>query len=163
MATTTPTGQPGGTPIGRPTVIDRDGGAETERSLARENAVAALLAEQGYVTQQNPSKSEVAQARRNSGDHGSPDKQPDYLIEGRVFDCYSPNPNTNIRNVWSYVKGKIKDQQTERVIVDLTQWRGDMAQVRDQFHQWPITGLKEVKVVTAGGAIVQIIPDPDLH
>jgi hypothetical protein len=156
---TDPTGQPGGTPKGPSTPIDPGASAENRRSLSRENEVAALLADSGYAVRQNPTESEAAKARQDSGDQGTPRSKPDYLIEDRVFDCYSPNPDTGVRNVWSYVKDKIKREQTERVIVDLKDWRGDISEIRRQFHDWPINNLKEVKLVDHSGKVVQLLPD----
>nr|WP_089298468.1 hypothetical protein [Actinoplanes regularis] len=138
--------------------MDSEQGNEARRSLDRENSVAILLAAEGYHTKQNPSKAEVAEARENNGDTGTPSSKPDYLLEGRVFDCYSPKPTTTVRNIWSYVEDKIQREQTQRVIVDLKEWKGDMSDIRQQFHDWPITHLKEVKAVTPTGEIVQIIP-----
>ncbi|GAA4588440.1 hypothetical protein GCM10023107_09420 [Actinoplanes octamycinicus] len=110
------------------------------------------------MTHQNPSSEEVAQARQNHDDHGDPGKEPDYLIEGRVFDCYSPNPATSTRNAWSYVEDKVQREQTQRVIIDLKEWRGDLSSIAPQFHNWDIPGLKEVKIVTPDEEIIQILP-----
>lgn len=73
------TGQPGGTPHGPPTRIEPGEDAEVRRSLEMENSGAAILAEQGYLIQQNPTRAEVAQARLDAGDIGHPGKDPDYL------------------------------------------------------------------------------------
>ncbi len=147
-----------GTPEGHPTLIDPEQGDEARRSLNRENSVATLLAAEGYRTTQNPSKAEVAEARAINGDTGTPSSKPDYLLEGRVFDCYSPKPTTTVRNIWSYVEDKIQREQTQRVIVDLKEWKGDMADIGQQFHDWPITKLKELKIITPADKIVQILP-----
>jgi hypothetical protein len=150
-------GEPGGTPQGDPTTIERGEDAEVHRSLEMENAGAAVLADRGYRIQQNPTKAEVAQARSDAGDVGDPGKDPDYLLEGRVFDCYSPvNPDKAVRGIWTQAKIKVDDGQTQRVVVNLDDWRGDMSALRKQFADWPIPGLKEVKAITRDGDIVQI-------
>ncbi|GLW34647.1 hypothetical protein [Actinoplanes regularis] len=159
---TRPTGRKGGDPDGSRTLIDLEQGDEAKRSLDRENSVATHLAAAGYLIKQNPSKAEVAEARDNHEDHGAPNSDPDYLLEGRVFDCYSPNPETNPRNVWSYVLSKVKREQTQRVIVDLKDWSGDISAMVQQFADWPITNLKEVKFVTPADEIVQVIPYPSI-
>jgi hypothetical protein len=155
---TQPGGQKGGTPKGKPKQPDPDQNDEGRRSTNRENEVAALLAANGYQTKQNPSKTEIEQARRDHGDHGSPLKDPDYLLEGRVFDCYSPNPATSVRNVWSTVRDKGNDGQTQRVVVDLKEWKGDMSELWRQFHDWTLPKIKEVKVITSDEQIVQVVP-----
>nr|WP_255658756.1 hypothetical protein [Actinoplanes sp. L3-i22] len=134
---------------------------EARRSTNRENEVAALLATSGYQIKQNPDDAEVARARQEHNDNGKPEKEPDYLLEGRVFDCYSPNPGTNPRNVWSEVRDKGEDGQTQRVVVDLKEWRGDMSALWQQFHDWTLPKVKEVKVITPDGQIAQIVPYPN--
>lgn len=82
---------------------------------------------------------------------------PNYLIEGHVFDCYSPQARTSVRNVWSQVREKIDDEQTQRVMLNLKDWEGDVVALRRQFDQWPIDGLKELAVATRDGTIRQIV------
>jgi hypothetical protein len=162
------TGQLGGTSHGPPTRIEPGEDAEVRRSLELENSGAAKLAEQGYQIQQNPTRAEVAQARLDAGDIGHPGKDPDYLVEGRVFDCYSPiKPDKAVRGIWTEVKTKVDDGQTQRVVVNLDDWRGDLPALKKQFADWPIPGLKEVKAVTHDGDVVQIDLPPhqpmDVH
>ncbi|MEU4422996.1 hypothetical protein AB0F81_20410 [Actinoplanes sp. NPDC024001] len=128
-----------------------------------ENSAAALLADQGYRIKQNPEPAEVAGARHATGDSGLAHKQPDYLVEGRVFDCYSPTSHDKpVRGIWTEVESKVLEsqRQTQRVVVNLEDWRGDLASLRQQFRDWPIEGLKELKVITADGETLQIdLPD----
>lgn len=157
---TSPSGEPGGTPDGDPTRIRPRDDDETRRGIARENECAAFLADRGYQLKQNPSRPEIADARADAGDSGDPGTDPDYLLEGRVFDCYSPNANKSVRGVWDVVVEKvIEREQTQRVVVDLEDWGGDLSALRRQFQTWPIEGLKEVKVITRDGDILQLFPD----
>lgn len=147
----------GGMPTGHPTRIEPDADAETRRSLELENSGAVTIARQGYQIQQNPTKAEVARARRETGDIGNPRKEPDYLLEGRVFDCYSPvTPDKAVRGIWFEAKRKVDRGQTQRVVVNLDDWRGNMSALRKQFADWPVQGLKEVKVITRDGHVAQI-------
>ena len=66
----------------------------TRRSLTRENEAAETLAKNGYDVEQNP---KVEGTTRN----------PDYIIEGEVFDCYSPAQNTSVRNIASTIAGRL--------------------------------------------------------
>ncbi len=150
-------GRPGDAPYGPPKDIKPGEDSEVRRSLEMENSGAVVLADRGYHVQQNPSKADVAQARMNAGDLGDPGKDPDYLVEGRVFDCYSPvKPTKAVRGIWSEAQEKVEDGQTQRVVVNLEDWRGDMSALRKQFADWPVPGLKEVKAITPEGDIVQI-------
>ncbi|MEU5945944.1 hypothetical protein ABZ793_10325 [Micromonospora sp. NPDC047465] len=127
------------------------------RSLELENECADTLAREGYLVHQNPTRLEIADARLKTGDVGKPDKDPDYLVEGHVFDCYSPTPAKAVRGVWTEVSGKVTSQQTQRVVLNLQDWRGDLAALQKQFDDWPIEHLKELAAVTRSGAIIQII------
>ncbi|MGI5147237.1 hypothetical protein ACQEVC_12795 [Plantactinospora sp. CA-294935] len=127
------------------------------RSLERENECADILAAGGYRVHQNPTRPEVAESRERTGDRGDPRKDPDYLVEGHVFDCYSPSPGKAVRGVWTEVRDKVTSQQTQRVVLNLKDWRGDVGTLQKQFDDWPIPNLKEVAAVTPSGATIQIV------
>lgn len=110
----------------------------TKRSLTRENEAAETIAKNGYNIEQNPV---IEGTTRN----------PDYIIEGEIFDCYSPAENTKIRNVASTIEEKvIKKGQAERVVLNLDDWKGDVNALVKQLNEYPIEGLKEVIVVHDG-------------
>jgi hypothetical protein len=111
----------------------------------------------GYRVHQNPTRPAVAQARSNTGDSGDPGTTPDYLIEDHVFDCYSPTPTKPVRGVWSEVSKKVARGQTQRVVLNLEDWNGDLAELHHQFDDWPVPDLKELVAVKRGGAIMQIV------
>ncbi|WP_433797772.1 hypothetical protein [Actinoplanes sp. CA-252034] len=141
--------------------LNADDKTDNRRSAERENATATHLANEGYRLQQRPTKPEVAAARMDTGDVGSPTTDPDYLLEGRVFDCYSPTPDKPVRGVWWQTEDKVVKEQTQRVVLDLMFWRGDLGALQRQFDEWPIKDLKEVKAVLPSGEIVQIrLPRP---
>jgi hypothetical protein len=124
-----------------------------------ENAAAVVLAGRGFVVMQNPLPAQVAAARDRHQDTGEPTKNPDYLVEGRVFDCYTPKVSTSPRNVWSEVdKKKVRKGQTQRVVLSLRDWGGDPDVLRAQFTDWPVPGLKELVVVTGDGRVLHWIP-----
>ncbi len=93
-----------------------------------------------------------------TGDTGDPNKDPDYLIEGYVFDCYAPDETKPVRGVWTEVSTKVQRGQSQRVVLNLRDWRGDLGALQKQFDDWPVAGLKEVAAVTSASAIVQIVP-----
>ncbi|MFC4068198.1 CdiA C-terminal domain-containing protein [Actinoplanes subglobosus] len=116
-----------------------------------------MIADAGYRIHQNPTPLEVANSRSRTGDIGSATRKPDYLIEGRVFDCYSPTKaNKAVRGIWDEAEDKVNKGQTQRVVVNLEDWRGDLDALQRQFDNWPIPGLKELKVVTQRGEIIQM-------
>lgn len=76
---------------------------ETKRSLSRENEAADILVKNGYDVEQNPKISDTS-------------KDPDYLINETIFDCYSPKGETSPRGIASQLekkKNKKKVKQEE--------------------------------------------------
>lgn len=136
-----PNAKPGGTV----TKITDNMDDATRRSLTRENEAAETLAKNGYDVEQNP---KVEGTTRN----------PDYIIEGEVFDCYSPAQNTSVRNIASAIEEKVvKKGQADNVVLNLDDWTGDINALIKQLNDYPIEGLKEVLVVQ-NGKVTSIYP-----
>jgi Contact-dependent growth inhibition CdiA C-terminal domain len=129
--TTTP-----GAVTGTETRIRPQDDAATTRSLIRENETAEQLAEAGYDVERNPSVP------------GS--KEPDYLVNGEVFDCYAPD-TANVRNIWSEVEDKINKGQAERVVINLADSTASVREVIGQFSDFPIPGLRELFIFDQNG------------
>ncbi|MEU8044887.1 hypothetical protein AB0B71_12170 [Micromonospora echinofusca] len=127
------------------------------RSLELENETADTIAYKGYQVHQNPTKQEIVAAQRETGDVVGPGRSPDYLVEGLVFDCYAPTSSAPTRSVWSAVVKKVERQQTQRVVLNLQDWRGDLTALQKQFDDWPVSALKELVAVTRSGMIVEIV------
>ncbi|MCL2776488.1 MAG: hypothetical protein FWD73_00690, partial [Polyangiaceae bacterium] len=117
--------------------------AEKIRGITRENEAADVLAKNGYDVEQSP---------KVPGD-----KKPDYRIEGEIFDCHSPKAETNTRSVYTHIKKKVDESQAKRVVLNLDDWGGNMRDLKKNLIDYPINGLKEVKVVK-GGAVVDLYP-----
>ncbi|AXO81858.1 hypothetical protein DZC78_10160 [Olleya aquimaris] len=114
---------------------------QTKTSLEIENETADILAKNGFIVEQNPNIIGTT-------------KKPDYLIEGKVFDCYAPfERNKKARGIWSEVEDKILKEQTKRVIINLKNWKGDVSILKKQFTDWNIKGLEEVIYITKEGQI----------
>jgi hypothetical protein len=136
---------------GRRTRIDpNDKDPVNQRAIRLENDGADDLARAGYDVEQNPPV----------GGTSNPNSHPDYRIEGEVFDCYSPSTGSS-RNIWDYVREeKVEKGQSDRVIINLNDpgARADVDALRKQFHDWPMPGLKEVKVIDKGGKVIDLYP-----
>lgn len=132
-------------PRGTQTRITNKMDDETKRSLERENEAAKIIAQNGYDIEQNP---DVEGTSRN----------PDYKIEGKIFDCYSPAEKTKIRNVAGTIEEKvIKKGQADRVVLNINDWKGDVDALVKQLNDYPIQGLKEV-IVVHNGNVISIYP-----
>jgi len=138
---THPSGEPDphATAGGHPTRIGKNVDAEGRRGLSRENEAAALLARLGYSIEQNT----VAAGR----------KRPDYLIEGRIFDHYAPRSSIP-RNVANKIEEKIKEGQTERVVLNLADSAVDPDALREQLRNRPIVGLEELIIIDRSGTVL---------
>lgn len=122
---------PGGT-------VSRAKEARTEdEGIRRENAAAVVLTQWGYDVTQNPSP-------RANG------RQPDYLIEGRYWDCLSPR-TANGGQIRKRMSEKVRKEQADRIILHLDPEDGgpvaDMDAIRQALDGRPISGLREIKIV----------------
>jgi len=129
-------------PRGRAARIELDDDAATTRGRQRENEGARVFAELGYDIEQTP----AVPGR----------KVPDYRIEGKVFDAYSPVTN-KARNIWGTIEAKVKSKQASRFVVYLDDSSVRIDDLREQFRKWPIDGLDEVLVMRAR-TVVRLFP-----
>lgn len=108
---------------------------ETRRSYLRENEAAEVIAQHGYEMEQNP----IVEGTT---------RKPDYIIEKEIFDCYSPSKATKVRSISSTIEEKvIIKKQTNRVVLNLNDWNGNIEELIKELNDYPIEGLKEVLIV----------------
>ena len=81
-----------------------EGDAETQQSLRRENEAADHAARAGYNVEQNPNVPGNA--------------NPDYRLEGKVFNGYSPQGD-NLNTIRETMSGKVTSGQTRRLLLNL--------------------------------------------
>lgn len=93
---------PDAQPRGRRAKVEGD--AVKKQSIRRENEAADHAARAGYDVEQNPSVPGT--------------KDPDYRIEGRVFDGYSPQGG-DLNTIRDTMHGKVADGQTRRLLLNL--------------------------------------------
>jgi hypothetical protein len=138
-------------PSGRPGDIaaNLSGRRSTSKvtTWVQENKVADLLAEKGYRVYQNPNLTDEQRASV-----GILDRNPDYLIEGKPFDLYSPLAGTNIRNMADTIAGKVDPthRQADRVVVDIRETSVSTRELEAYVRADPVrfSGLNELKVIT---------------
>jgi hypothetical protein len=135
---------PNAAPGGTRTPIHENDRPSTIRDLQLENEGAEVLARNGYDVQQNPTVTGT--------------KNPDYLVEGEVFDCYAPRSETSSNSVYSRIDDKVFSGQTERIVLNTTDWTGDISQVQGMLNEYPIVNLREVIVVDGSGSVIRIFP-----
>jgi len=82
-------------------------------------------------------------------------RRPDYQVEGRYFDCYSPN-NSKPRNIWAEVSRKVENEQVDRVVINLDNSSVEISALRKQFETWPIENLREIILLKSGNILPPI-------
>lgn len=80
---------------------------------------------------------------------------PDFLIQGKVFDCYSPKEDANVDNILRNIATKTKTQ-AERIVVNLdefpTEKVSELSQgiIRKANPNGDLKNLKEILFVKDG-------------
>ncbi|AIQ60714.1 hypothetical protein PBOR_30110 [Paenibacillus borealis] len=102
---TEPSSPNGGRPKGNYTKGDSHG-------VKKENETADVFADRGY---------DIEMLDEVNGGNGRGIKEtsnPDFLIEGKVFDCYAPTIDANVDNILRNIRTKTKSQ-AERIVLNL--------------------------------------------
>ncbi|MEG3847167.1 hypothetical protein QT971_31645, partial [Microcoleus sp. herbarium19] len=116
--------------------------ADRTRSITRENESAEILSKAGYNVEQNP----IVSGSRN----------PDYKIEGRIFDCYAPTTSSP-NKIIATLKQKVVNGQSDRFILNLDDTQVSLSDIQAHLNQYPAPNIREITVVR-GGTILQFLP-----
>ncbi|WP_161487903.1 contractile injection system protein, VgrG/Pvc8 family [Paenibacillus glacialis] len=136
---------PNAIPRGNPAKIRPQDDLATKRGRTRENEAAKILAKHGYDIEQSPNIP-------NTG------KNPDFLIENKVFDCFSPDKGKSPRNIGSKVQEKVDSNQASRIVLNLADWEGYINALKKQFVDYPVKGLEEIIVISKEGKAINFYP-----
>jgi len=149
---TRPSGPLGGVPSGPRSTTARNAPPDRKAQRDSENHVGDALARQGYRTVQNPTEgaNPPLTPERMVAEGLGAKKDPDLLIEDRIFDTYTPEKD-DAASVRNGIARKIEDKQTHRVVVDLRNTTQTEASVRAALRADPVEGLREVIIVTEEG------------
>lgn len=133
-------------PFGSETPLE--GSSEKRRSLRHENQAASILAQQGYLVEQNPDPKPNGRA-------------PDYKINGQYWDCYSPTTARTIDKIRKKIKSKVgskpERRQADRIVLVMDDNPGTDADLQAILKRRPIEGLREIKVLR-GQHITTVFP-----
>lgn len=128
-------------PAGRRTELD--GSAEKQRGLRRENESADTLAKAGYRVEQNPDV--------------PGNKNPDYHVEGKIFDCYAPTSDS-MKGVSRGIEAKVRSGQADRIVLNMSDTSVDPDELRARWERFPIRGMKEVLMIDSSGNVLNLYP-----
>jgi HK97 family phage prohead protease len=118
-------------------VLPRDD-VETRRGAERENDSAEIIWLNNHDVEQKP---------RVAGS-----KNPDYRIDGELFDNYAPRTD-NVRNIWRNVAKKVSDKQADSIVVNLGDSAITLSEMNAQFCGFPISGLSKLWVIDRNGKL----------
>ncbi|WP_019637138.1 hypothetical protein [Paenibacillus fonticola] len=115
-----------------------------------QNEAADFLASKGYDIKMLPD------TKGGNGFGIKKTSSPDFLIDGKAFDCYSPKANTPVRNIWDTVKGKT-EKQASRIVINLDDFSGSVDDVAKQFKEYKIDTLEELLIIK-DGKVIRLYP-----
>jgi hypothetical protein len=121
-------------------VLPRDD-AETRRGAERENDSAEIIWLNNHNVEQTPRVLGL--------------KDPDYRIDGELFDNYAPRTN-NVRNIWSEVSRKVSVRQADNIVINLADSPVSGSDVRAQFRAYPIDGLNRLWIIDRSGRLLYL-------
>ncbi|WP_407669679.1 CdiA C-terminal domain-containing protein [Paenibacillus kobensis] len=79
-------------------------------------------------------------------------------MKGKYLIVILLNQPHHQENISSSIQGKVQSGQTDRVVLNLSDWQGDVNTLKKQLSDWPIAGLKEVIAVDSKGNVTNIFP-----
>ena len=138
---------------GKSTPINPKQDAQTTRSYQRENESAQILAKAGFKVEQNPS---ITAQDRIDNAWLSDRANPDYKIEGKIFDCLSPSSNRAF-NFRDKIVEKVNGGQTRRIVLNIEDSAVSQEELKQVLLDNPIKDLEEVLVIK-GGHITYFYP-----
>ena len=83
-------------------------------------------------------------------------KNPDYLIDGEIFDNYAPITK-NLRTIRDTVAKKVDINQAKNLIINLRDSKFTKSEIELLFTNEPVTGLNRLWIVDTNGQLLYII------
>jgi hypothetical protein len=108
----------------------------------RENEAAKNLSKIGYDVEQNPARPPNATTN------------PDYKIEGRYFDAYSPK-DADLNQIWSNIEDKVSKRQAQRIVLNLDDSPHSATSVSRMFEEHNMASLQELMILR-GGQVMRV-------
>ncbi|MGI9056286.1 MAG: hypothetical protein ACR2F2_10855 [Pyrinomonadaceae bacterium] len=141
------------TPRGIHEEIPTKGNIDSKRGMVKQKETANLLAKKGYDVELQPKITAEDIAREPSL---NPDKNPDFRIEGKIFDnlAIKENPMSNPKNLPMNTRNSIADKivkgQTTRVMLNLDESKLSLQELKQVLLDNPIENLKEIIIMKKG-------------
>lgn len=143
---TKPSGKPGGKPRG-------EYAEEIDNGRRGQNHAANILADEGYDVEMLKEVQEEVDGVDIGNGHGvTPSSNPDYLIENRAFDAYSPQKGTALKTIKKEIKDKTK-KQADGIVLVTEYYKGDISALKNYLlgqTKNDLKHLRELKAIVNG-------------
>lgn len=143
---TKPSGKPGGIPRGE---HDKRKG----RGYKGQNHAADVLADEGYDVEMLKEEHKKVDGKDIGNGYGkTPSANPDYLIENRVFDAYTPGKDTKLDSIRDMIKDKTK-KQTDNIVIVMDYYERDVGELKNFLlgqTKSQLKHLRELKAIVNG-------------
>jgi filamentous hemagglutinin len=111
--------------------------------VQRENESADILVENGYHVEQNPLTTADDNIRKG--------KQPDYRLNGEIFDNYAPNQKADVEQIRNEISRKVKRGQRYRVVLNLEDSQVPIKDIEIMFKiRKPVFNLQQLIIINNG-------------
>lgn len=95
---------------------------EINDQYKQQNKTANLFASKGYNVEM------LDEIAGGNGYGITPKANPDFIIEGKIFDCYTPKKYTEVKTIIKKMQDKTKNQ-AHNIILNLELYEGDIAEL----------------------------------
>lgn len=88
-----------------------------------------------------------------------PHRQPDYRIDGEIFDCFAPKTE-DARGIWKEIAKQVYFGRVFNIVLNLTDATVTVAEVREELQSQPIAGLGKLWVISQDSRLVYLKNGP---
>lgn len=122
-------------PHGNPETIKAKADERERTAKTRQHEAARVLAQAGYDVEQQP---QITSTDRTRNPWFRGEKNPDYKIEGEIFDCITPRAGTPARNIATRMqREKIERGQAQRIVLNMDDSTISLDALREQLTKVP--------------------------
>jgi hypothetical protein len=144
-------------PLGEAEKVNLKSASENIRGIRRQNESAETLAKNGYKVEQKP---QITNTERASNPWFKKERNPDFKVEGEIFDVFSPAKGTDVNNIRKAIIKKINEGQTRRIVLNLNDNPANLREFKKLILEKPILELEQILVVK-DGKITKFFPFND--
>ena len=77
-------------------------------------------------------------------------KNPDFKIEGEIFDAYAPGKVRSVDNIRGEIESKVVERQTRRIVLNMDDSQVKLDELKKVILEKPVVELEQILVVKDG-------------